>query len=73
MTKLYGNIYLNPNDEATPDNQQSILEGFDRDYQRLFDACGSEGGVSLTDEMTNEQFQSACEAWLNANPATSDE
>ncbi len=73
MTKLYGNIYLDPNGEATPDNQQSILEGFDSDYQRLFDACGSEGGVSLTDEMTNEQFHRACEAWLNANPAPADE
>lgn len=67
-TELYGNAYLEPSAPASPENQQSILEGFGDDYQRVFDACAA-GKIDLTAEMTNEEFHVTCKAWLRANPA----
>lgn len=70
-TKLYGNIYLEPDSIPSPDDMQSILEGFGDDYDRLLPALAN--GDIETDGLTCDQFNDACESWLIANPADDEE
>jgi len=64
---LFGNVWLDPDGPANPDNQQAIVESFGEDYQRLLDAWGDHL-IPFDGPVTNDRFRAACTKWVEDNP-----
>lgn len=67
-TVLFGNVYLNPSDIATPSSQDAILDAYaTRDYDAIL-AAFLTGKLKIANGVTNEQFAASVAAWIDANP-----